>query len=78
VTETAEATMSLDFATDFTADFTTDFTRGVTTAPMRLPAVNALAHWTFEDCFDYATKYKLPLHPCLERGNPWHGLGFRV
>ena len=34
---------------------------------------NPLAYWTFEDCFDYAGKYKVPLHPSVERGYPSHG-----
>jgi len=35
-----------------------------------LPSVNPLAHWSFEDCLDYAAKYRIPLHPLLARGFP--------
>lgn len=45
-------------------------------ATRSLPTVNPLAYWTFEDCFEYAAKYKIPLHPLLARGFPafgdWH------
>jgi len=34
---------------------------------------NPLAYWTLEDCFDYAAKHKVPLHPSVERGYPSHG-----
>eukprot|EP00961_Rhodomonas_salina_P177412 2392325-Rhodomonas_salina.5 len=33
-------------------------------------AVNPLAYWTFEDCFDYITKYKIPIHPLHADGYP--------
>mmetsp|Transcript_12537 Transcript_12537/g.30757 ORF Transcript_12537/g.30757 Transcript_12537/m.30757 type:complete len:446 (+) Transcript_12537:74-1411(+) len=32
--------------------------------------VNPLAYWTFEDCFDYITKYKIPIHPLHAQGYP--------
>eukprot|EP00277_Geminigera_cryophila_P030077 CAMPEP_0173059338 /NCGR_PEP_ID=MMETSP1102-20130122/1911_1 /TAXON_ID=49646 /ORGANISM="Geminigera sp., Strain Caron Lab Isolate" /LENGTH=89 /DNA_ID=CAMNT_0013925295 /DNA_START=132 /DNA_END=401 /DNA_ORIENTATION=+ len=35
--------------------------------------VNPLAHWTFEDCFDYVFKYQIELHPSVARGYPCHG-----
>ena len=34
---------------------------------------NPLAYWTLEDCFDYAAKNKVPLHPSVEKGYPSHG-----
>jgi len=36
---------------------------------MRLQ-VNPLAYWTFEDCFDYIAKYKIPIHPLHAQGYP--------
>ena len=35
-----------------------------------LPSVNPLAHWSFEDCLDYAAKYRIPVHPLLAHGFP--------
>lgn len=35
-----------------------------------LAKVNPLAYWTFEDCFDYITKYKIPIHPLHADGYP--------
>jgi phosphoadenylyl-sulfate reductase (thioredoxin) len=32
--------------------------------------VNPLAYWTFEDCFDYIAKYKIPVHPLHAQGFP--------
>jgi 3'-phosphoadenosine 5'-phosphosulfate sulfotransferase (PAPS reductase)/FAD synthetase len=32
--------------------------------------VNPLAYWTFEDCFDYIAKYKIPIHPLHAQGYP--------
>jgi phosphoadenosine phosphosulfate reductase len=32
--------------------------------------VNPLAYWTFEDCFDYIAKYKIPIHPLHAKGYP--------
>jgi len=34
---------------------------------------NPLAYWTFEDCFDYIAKYKIPIHPLHAQGYPSHG-----
>ena len=46
---------------------------GGTDTDLGLPSVNPLAHWTFEDCFDYAAKYKILLHPLLALGFPAPG-----
>jgi len=35
-----------------------------------LAKCNPLAYWTFEDCFDYITKYKIPIHPLHATGYP--------
>jgi len=35
-----------------------------------LAKINPLAYWTFEDCFDYITKYKIPVHPLHAEGYP--------
>jgi len=32
--------------------------------------VNPLAYWTFEDCFDYVAKYRIPVHPLHAQGYP--------
>jgi len=38
-----------------------------------LAKLNPLAYWTLEDCFDYAAKEGVPLHPSVERGYPSQG-----
>eukprot|EP00286_Rhodomonas_abbreviata_P015273 CAMPEP_0181322982 /NCGR_PEP_ID=MMETSP1101-20121128/19528_1 /TAXON_ID=46948 /ORGANISM="Rhodomonas abbreviata, Strain Caron Lab Isolate" /LENGTH=449 /DNA_ID=CAMNT_0023430951 /DNA_START=11 /DNA_END=1360 /DNA_ORIENTATION=- len=35
-----------------------------------LAKVNPLAYWTFEDCFDYIAKHKIPIHPLHAEGYP--------
>merc|ERR1719224_221098 len=38
-----------------------------------LAKMNPLAYWTFEDCFDYAAKEGVPLHPTVALGYPSQG-----
>jgi len=35
--------------------------------------LNPLAYWTLEDCFDYAARYNVPLHPTVAQGYPSQG-----
>ena len=38
-----------------------------------LAKCNPIAYWTFEDTFDYISKYKILHHPCHANGYPSHG-----
>jgi phosphoadenylyl-sulfate reductase (thioredoxin) len=38
-----------------------------------LAKCNPIAYWTFEDTFDYLTKYKVAPHPLHAKGYPSHG-----
>lgn len=38
-----------------------------------LAKLNPLAYWSFEDCFDYAAQYDVPLHPTVVLGYPSQG-----